>query len=54
MAMSDVDLRPEEELVPDDDAVIGRAFRMSIVVFVAIAAIVGAVLALSGGDAAGG
>ncbi|MFB3137643.1 MAG: FG-GAP repeat domain-containing protein, partial [Phycisphaerales bacterium] len=35
------DLIPEEELVPEDDAIIGRAFRWSAVVIVLIVAFVG-------------
>ncbi len=41
-----------EELVPEDDAVIGRAFRLSLVVAAAAAAVVAAVLLLSRGKPA--
>ncbi len=48
--MSETDPRPEEELVDQDDAVIGKAFRWSLVGFLAIGAVVGIVLALTGKD----
>lgn len=38
---SEPDLIPEEELVPEDDAIIGRAFRWSAVVIVLIVAFIG-------------
>ena len=36
---SDEELIPESELVPEDDAIIGRAFRWSVIVIVAAVAV---------------